>query len=1568
MTHIKRMVMHGFKSFARRTEINFDQGISIVLGPNGSGKCVDGATLVSLGDGSFKRIDELVNARLDSAAKTEDGYISAEDGTEVMCLDMTSLKTEKKRIKAFVKRSAPDSMLTIRTRSGRTIKSTPYHPFFILKEGNVVPAKAEELSIGARIAIPRKIPFSPKSRVFTELLDKIKPEDSIYIPYQEELIALFRAFKDEKNVTWKEASSLLNLPYMTLKSYLDHQSINAAYLIRGLLSAGCSDLEIISRIKTITSNGKITRFPFENSPEFARFLGYLLAEGRLADSSQIWFTNGDSEIVADYVSLVHSLFGENPLIREYKKGCWDVIIFSEPLRKLLAKLGMAKQTEHKYISNAFFSHSGEKEIAELLNGLYCGDGYVSKNTIEITTKSEKLARGIEQCLLRLGMVPRTRKVFKGIKKLNFIGEYFSVALNGVDNFKSFKENICLVHNAKRSRIESNSLKKSNSNVDLVEANALVKKAVKELSISVKPTHSVFPRLDSYCYSDTLPSREGLSLLLQKVLKGTSNSCEQLAKLASADIFWDELVSIEKTDGKGWVYDLCVDEHHNFIANGIFAHNSNVADGLCFVLGRLSIKSMRAAKARNLLFMGSKYIKPAREAMVEIVFDNKNRTFSIDTDEVSLKRIVRYNGQGVYKINDETKTRIDVVEMLAQAGIDPYGFNLILQGQIQTVVKMPAEDRRKIIEEVAGISIYESRKEKSLRELGKTEEKLKEISAILRERGAFLKNLDRERSQALKFKDIELMVKRCKASILTKRADEKTKEIGSIESSIAEKSTHKDKLRAGAEKIQKLLEEQSEKISHISKHIQQATGLEQETLHAQVANLKVELEGLKVRRESYENRKLELARRMHEMQKSVPSLEHEIKGLKEESPLLAQKAQELKKKKEELSLLEEERKHVLTLKTELQSLRERIKDKERQLTRAAVTSEALLKQLEEYARALAYPTESDCAHAILTARQGLAAYKKTLEGISKGELVHEKQISVSEADVTRAEKITKDVASIDVCPLCQSTITQEHVAHVTGDAHGKIKAAHEEINEARRALKELRQRRETLLGEINGLEEKLSGAEIELIRHKTMKERHEQLKKVVDEEKTVRDELVHLEQRRKMLEEKTIDVSKVEEQYERVMLEIEEISSRTKEDMDTTLLYKERELEGMRNIIKRSTKDLEDLEHQIKELGGNLHEKKGLLEVKEHQERELQARFKKLFEERESLQREVQEQNLELVESQNAVRAVEDQINYLKVGKAKLDAEREALQMELVEFGGVELIQGSIAALDERLRKSQEALIQIGSINMRALEVFEDVKKEYDAVEQKVQTLEREKQEILGIIAEIDQKKKKSFMKTFRAMNALFSSNFLKLSSKGVAFLELENQEDIFAGGVNIVVKLAKGKYFDVTSLSGGEQTLVALSLLFAIQEYKPYHFYLFDEIDAALDKRNSERLAGLLNQYMRAGQYIVITHNDAIIGNANVLYGVSMHDGVSKILSLNVNATIPEAGSAGLGNHPLVTIQQPGTPQDTLSAEPALPENTEEMPQDEDFMPATEGDEALEEEEHARSYEATQRDDEEPGA
>ena len=225
-----------------------------------------------------------------------------------------------------------------------------------------------------------------------------------------------------------------------------------------------------------------------------------------------------------------------------------------------------------------------------------------------------------------------------------------------------------------------------------------------------------------------------------------------------------------------------------------------------------------------------------------------------------------------------------------------------------------------------------------------------------------------------------------------------------------------------------------------------------------------------------------------------------------------------------------------------------------------------------------------------------------------------------------------------------------------------------------------------------------------------------------------------------------------------------------------------------------------------------------------------------------------------------------------------------------KFENVEIIKANKDTLSIRLSKTQEILSNIGNVNLRSLEVYDSIKKEYDSIKEKSEIISKEKDSIFKIIHEIDIKKKKAFLQTLTKLNELFSRNFSQLSSKGQVYLDLENRKDPFepGSGVRIVVKTGHGKYFDVKSLSGGEQTLVALSLIFAIQEFRPYYFYLLDEIDAALDKRNSQRLAGLLAKYMQKGQYIIISHNDEIISNATNLYGVSMHDGISKVISLKL--------------------------------------------------------------------------------
>jgi chromosome segregation protein len=144
------------------------------------------------------------------------------------------------------------------------------------------------------------------------------------------------------------------------------------------------------------------------------------------------------------------------------------------------------------------------------------------------------------------------------------------------------------------------------------------------------------------------------------------------------------------------------------------------------------------------------------------------------------------------------------------------------------------------------------------------------------------------------------------------------------------------------------------------------------------------------------------------------------------------------------------------------------------------------------------------------------------------------------------------------------------------------------------------------------------------------------------------------------------------------------------------------------------------------------------------------------------------------------------------------------------------------------------------------------------------------------------------MKTFDNLHAKFKEIFSSISTKGEASLTLENEEKPLEGGVDINVKISGNKKLDIRSLSGGEKTMAALAFIFAIQEYNPASFYLLDEVDAALDKHNSEKLSRLIANYSNNAQYIVISHNDSIITDANQIYGVSMNNGITKLTSLRI--------------------------------------------------------------------------------
>jgi len=914
--------------------------------------------------------------------------------------------------------------------------------------------------------------------------------------------------------------------------------------------------------------------------------------------------------------------------------------------------------------------------------------------------------------------------------------------------------------------------------------------------------------------------------------------------------------------------------------------SNISDALCFVLGRLSIKSMRAAKARNLIFLGTKAASPAKEAVVEIVFDNSDNTFSIEKDEISIRRIVRLNGQSIYKINGETKTRQEVLSLLAQAGIDPNGFNIILQGEIQNFVKMHTEERRKIIEEVSGISIYEIRKEKSLKELDKTEDKQKEVFSILRERTSYLNNLEKERQQALKYKKLEEDIKKFKASIISVDLNKKKNHLKEIHEIVSKKNKEIEKIKQDISKLSEEIKNSEEKIVLINKKIQESTGFEQEKLNQEITSIRADIAGLNVKIENHENRISSLSKQKLETQESIRKGELELKELKNESPSVLKKEKEIGSKKSELEKLEEKRKRFYTIKSELKSMRERFDEKKSALQSYDNESNFLVKQIESLSSQLFDKRTS--TEVIEELKSSLSQKKNLLESLNKRVIELEKISFSNEKEIEKQNKINETIAKMDICPLCKSKITKEHMGNIHKEIYPKVASLKKELDDSDKELSQIGLKKEMLSEEIEKISSELSKRETDIVKIYNINEKKNAIKSLNDKIIISRKELSEIEKLKINLEKELEENMNVEQKYETLRVELQEISLRTKENVSSEISFKQREYERLKIALKQFSREEEDAKEELSVFKKKFEEREKVLEKKKKQEEELVLKFQTFIKERDTLQAKVRKDEQDSLIKKNFIYNIEQEINNVKIDKAKVDAEIENLEMEMLNFPDIEIIKGSRESLSERLSKIQEAFSQIGPVNLRSVEVYDEIKKEYDMINEKANSITKEKESILRIIHEIDIKKKKVFLKTLNELNEIFSRNFAQISLKGQVSLELENPKEPFEGGVGIVVKTGHGKYFDVTSLSGGEQTMVALSLIFAIQELNPYCFYILDEIDAALDKRNSERLGGLLRKYMQKGQYIVISHNDEIITNATNLYGLSMHEGVSKVVSLKV--------------------------------------------------------------------------------
>ncbi|MBS3155189.1 AAA family ATPase [Candidatus Woesearchaeota archaeon] len=888
-----------------------------------------------------------------------------------------------------------------------------------------------------------------------------------------------------------------------------------------------------------------------------------------------------------------------------------------------------------------------------------------------------------------------------------------------------------------------------------------------------------------------------------------------------------------------------------------AGKSNICDAVCFVLGKSSAKELRAEKSANLIYNGGKNNSPSKEACVDIYFDNKNNEFVIKENPIKITRVVRQNGQSIYKINDKVVTRQQVIELLNSASIDADGHNIILQGDIIRFSEMKPEERRNIIEDIAGISIYEDKKLKSLHELEKVEGKLKEADIILAERSANLRELKKDRDQAIRYKELEKNIKDNKATLIHLQIENRNSKREEVERKI--KKDEED-----LKKLQDIIKNYRDEIIKIKSSIKDINS---------EMEVKGEKEQLDLRR-NLENLKTDTARaeeRANICKNELDKLESKNKQLKIDNVETIKKIKQLKDQKKliEEKIVELADRNVV-LNKEINSSKSKYDPKEVYIDKAVEfvighedddvygTVGDLAKIDNQYALALEVAAGNRIKNIVVENDLVAAKYIKLLKEKKIGTATFLPLNKIRPVNIgNELREVGKKTIgfAIDLVKYDQKFKTV--FAYVFGST-----LIVNNIEEARKLGIGIT-RMVTLEGDLM----ETSGAMIGGFRKlgnlgKTKYSFNKDASKNIEEL-----EAEYMNNERKMIEQRA--------EIRNINLQIENMF--------------EPETSKSEKILKEQEKEREEFTKESKELKEIINNNKDSIKKLEDEEKKFHDNFKNLGVKRNKFFEETQTIETKIIKEEEKAKTIEISINNSNINRAKIIGELEGLEKEFEEFkDGTIKKSTNIDELTFKMREEEKEVIRIGNVNLRALEIYENIEKEYNELIGRVDKLKEEKNDVFAMINEIEQKKTGLFMETFNAINEQFKTIFSSLSTKGSAHLEIEETENPLTSGIDIKVRIIGNKFIDIRSLSGGEKTLTALAFIFSIQEFKPASFYLLDEVDAALDKANSELLSQLIGKYSNKAQYIMISHNDNVVGNANQIYGITMQDGVSKIVSLKI--------------------------------------------------------------------------------
>lgn len=926
--------------------------------------------------------------------------------------------------------------------------------------------------------------------------------------------------------------------------------------------------------------------------------------------------------------------------------------------------------------------------------------------------------------------------------------------------------------------------------------------------------------------------------------------------------------------------------------------SNIVDAVRWVLGEQSVKSLRSSQMIDVIFAGSESRRRVQFAEVTLVFDNHERSFDIDYDEVEItRRIHRSNAEGEYLINKNVCRLKDIHNLVLDSGIGRDSLSMISQGTISNFAEAKPIDRRAIFEEAAGVAKYRKRKDDAVGKLERTQANLDRINDIYLElqkqvlplkKAAQKAKIYAEKKQRLQ--EIEIAVISDQITTLNNRLKDNQNQVNELNAQEAileaQIQVHENTNLLARSEIHEL-----DQAIHVSQDRLMKVMNEIQTLETR----KIEID----ERRKYtlevgnsEERANELKSLYKEAKSEYDDRFSRLESINQEIVNLNQKTIEINRSMIDQNSLTEESK------LRLQRAKNRLEVAE------SLKARPFMNQAGVQAIVRAQATLNGVFGVISDLMVPEKGYEDAISTAFGGALYN--IVTKDEESARRAINFLKKNESgratfLPMTVLFARRLNREH-AIIASESKGYLGIAadfvicdpkYDVVNES-------------LLGNVLVVDELENGNDLARLLNYQYK--------IV----TLDGDVIHrggsMSGGRQKDSNSPMSINKEIDELKESILSLQttvnehqdalfELSSQ-KSELDSNLLEQriaaaqlEPVVEAKRAKYERLKSDLEEVAPQIEEddnFSDNLIDllNKAYLERDELKLQLDSKRETRLKQANDSERRDTQmrQQRREL----SSLKASQHDLD-LDITRSQTNIEnlmnRLSQDYQLTyEYTLAHPLEVPSENAFEEVAQLREDIERLGNINMNAPQDFEEVNQRYEHIGTQVAEIEASRDKILGLIMELDGIMIDQFKDIIEKINAVLPEVIEHMFGGGHAYLALDNPEDVLNSGIEIHVQ-PKGKSIkNMRLFSGGEKSLIAISVLFAILQVRHMPLCVFDEVEAALDQANVERFAHYMKHYSDKTQFIVLTHRPGTMAMCDILYGVTMQQGgVSQMLKVRLS-------------------------------------------------------------------------------